>query len=271
MSNIWSNPSQAGVDEVSQMAAFLEERSRCPDMREVNKAFERIVDPKPGERILEVGCGSGILCRLMAPHIQPDGCVLGLDISLHFLLEAKRYALQEDAGEFITFECGAAESLPYPPVVFDGAFAARLLLHTNDPDAVVREMVQVVKPGGWIVIMDWDFDSVVVDHPERELTRRLLHWRNDHHGGDNWSGRQLRRRMAVAGLKNLSVHPVVTVVNSEADALTQSLLRAAQVSRDGGAISAGEFDTWVSLLKERIQQGTFFASIVYFIVKGIVR
>ncbi len=61
-----------------------------------------------------------------------------------------------------------------PAAAFDGAFAARLLLHANDPDAIVHEMVRVVRPGGRIVVMDWDFDSVVVDHPERELTRRLV-------------------------------------------------------------------------------------------------
>ncbi len=93
-SNVWSNPSRAGAAEVSQMAAFLEERSRCPDMREVNAAFCKVVDPKPGERILEVGCGSGILCRLIAPDLQPNGQVIGLDISPHFLLEAKKYVLR---------------------------------------------------------------------------------------------------------------------------------------------------------------------------------
>ena len=196
--------------------------------------------------------------------------VVGLDISPHFLLEAKKYVLQEELGKHITLECGAGESLPYPAAAFDGAFAARLLLHANDPDAIVREMVRVVRPGGRIVVMDWDFDSVVVDHPEREVTRRLLHWRSDHHGGDNWSGRQLWRRMVAAGLKCLSVHPVVTVVHTEADGLTQSLQRAAQVSQDGGAISTDEYDTWVYKLKEHIQDGTFFASIVYFIVKGTV-
>ena len=252
------------------MASFLEARSRCMDMQEVNATFCKIVDPKPGECILEVGCGSGILCRQMTPNIQPNGHMVGLDISPHFLLEAKKYILQEDAGKYITFECGAGESLPYSSAVFDGAFAARLLLHAQDPDAIVREMVRVVKPGGQIVVMDWDFGSVVVDHPERELTRRLLHWRCDHHGGDNWSGRQLWRRMVVAGLQCLSVHPVITVVHSETDGLTQSLLRAAQVSRDGGAISTDEFNTWVNKLKERFQEKTFFASIVYFIVKGIV-
>jgi SAM-dependent methyltransferase len=163
-----------------------------------------------------------------------------------------------------------AEALPFPDASFDGAIAARLLLHVENPEPVIREMKRVVKPGGRVVVMDWDFETVTVDHPDREQTRRLLHWRSDHHGGNNWSGRQLWRRMQTAGLGNLSIHPWVTVAHCEADGLTQTLWRAAEVAREGGAISPAEQVAWIKELKNRIQAGTFFASIVYFIVKGIV-
>jgi ubiquinone/menaquinone biosynthesis C-methylase UbiE len=269
-SNAWSDPSKTDPVEVSQMAAFLEERSRTPDAQAVNAALCNILDPQPGQRILEVGCGSGVLCRLIAPQLQPAGEMLGLDISPHFVEQASKYALQSGVASLIKFETGPAESLTYPNDSFNSALAARLLLHAKDPDAVVREMARVVKPGGRIIVMDWDFDTVVVDHPNRDLTRRLLTWRSDHHGGDNWSGRQLWRRMTTAGLQRLTIHPLVTVAHGEADGLTQSLWRAAQVSRDGGAISPEEHDDWVLDIKDRIQAGTFFASIVYFIVKGFV-
>lgn len=268
--NFWSDPSKAGAAEVGQMAAFLEERSRCPDMQEVNEAVCKVLDPRPRERILEVGCGSGALSRRMAPYTQPEGLVIGVDISSQLTAEAQQYALKERVAEQVIFECARGESLPYPDAAFDGALAARLLLHTDDPNAILREMARVVRPGGRIVAMDWDFDSVVVDHPDRELTRRVLHWRADHHGGNNWSGRQLWRRMKNARIQYLTTHPIVTVVHKEEDSLTQSLWRAAQVSRDGGAISADEHDVWVRELRERIRDGSFFASIVYFIVRGIV-
>jgi len=131
LSNNWSNPSKAGAAEVSQMAAFLEERSRSSDMQEVNAAVCKVLDPGPGDRILEVGCGSGVLCRMIAPYIQPNGHMVGLDISPQFLIEAQKYASQAGIADQITFECGVGESLPYPRAAFDGAFAARLLLHAR--------------------------------------------------------------------------------------------------------------------------------------------
>lgn len=268
--NSWSDPSKAGGGDAVRMAAFLEERSRARDVQEVNRKFCEVVDAKPGEHLLEVGSGSGILCRMLASYLQPGGSVLGVDISPEMIAEARKYALAEGTNDGVTFETAKAEALPYPNARFDGAVAARLLLHGVDPEAIIREMKRVVKPGGRLVVMDWDFDTVTVDHPDRELTRRLLHWRSDHHSGNNWSGRQLWRQMQTAGLQNLSVHPWVSVSHHETDGLTQSLWRAAEVACEGGAILPVEQETWTKELKNRIQAGIFFASIVYFILEGTV-
>jgi ubiquinone/menaquinone biosynthesis C-methylase UbiE len=274
--NAWSNPSNAGPGEAAQMAAFLERRSQCPDIRQTNIELIRILNPAPGERILEAGCGTGVLCRMVSPALLPGGQVTGLDRSVDFLSIARQTICRESIngdkfGNSIHFVNAEAERMPFPSGSFDAAFAARLLLHTQDPQTIVVEMARVVKPGGSVILMDWDFDTVAVDPPDRELTRRLLHWRSDHHGGENWSGRRLWRYSIIAGLVQPTVVPVVTVAHSESDGLTQSLWRAAQVAREAGAISPEEHDRWVADLKLQIEQGYFFASIVYFIVRGFVR
>jgi 2-amino-4-hydroxy-6-hydroxymethyldihydropteridine diphosphokinase len=269
--NVWSDPSSSGTENVANMAAFLEERSHSPDSVIVNQALVTVLAPLPGERLLEVGSGTGVLCRLIAPRLLPGGNITGMDISAEFARHAQRYAEEAGLVQAITFETGNAESLPYADGSFDGSFAARILLHAADPGIIVHQLARVVRPGGRVVLMDWDFETVAVDHPDRALTRLLLHWRTDNHGGDNWSGRQLWRRAVQEGLTNLEITPVVTVARSEQDGLTQSLWRAAEVARNGGGISAKEYDTWTEKLNQRLAEGTFFASIVYFIVKGYVQ
>jgi len=269
--NVWSNPSSTSSENVANMAAFLEERSHCPDSVITNQALCAALAPAPGERLLEVGSGIGVLCRLIAPHLLPGGSITGIDISPEFARHAQRYAGEAGLADAITFDTGNAEALPYGDGVFDGSFASRMLLHAADPDLIVHQLARVVRPGGRVVLMDWDFDTVAVDHPDRALTRLLLHWRTDNHGGDNWSGRQLYRRALQEGLVDLEVIPVVTVARSEREGLTQTLWRAAEVARNGGGISDKEHDAWVGKLKQHLADGTFFASIVYFIVKGYVR
>ena len=269
--NVWSNPSTTSSENVASMAAFLEERAHCPDTVIVNQALCTVLDPRPSERLLEVGSGTGVLCRLIATHVLPGGCVTGVDISPEFARHAQRYAAEAGLSHAITFETGNAESLPYDDGTFDGSFASRMLLHAAEPDQVVHELARVVRPGGRVVLMDWDFETIAIDHPDRALTRLLVHWRTDNHGGDNWSGRQLWRRAVQQGLTSLEVTPVVTVARTEQDGLTQSLWRAAEVARNAGGISTKEHDAWVDKLKQRLTDGTFFASIVYFIVKGYVK
>ena len=93
--NAWSNPSKAGVGDAARMAAFLEERSHAPDAQQVNQNLCTTVAARPGERLLEVGSGSGMLCRMMAPRLQPDGCIAGVDISPEMIAEARAQALAE--------------------------------------------------------------------------------------------------------------------------------------------------------------------------------
>jgi ubiquinone/menaquinone biosynthesis C-methylase UbiE len=267
--NAWSNPSTVSAQDAARMASFLEERARLPDQARVNAQVVDALGPISGERILEVGCGSGALCRLAALCVRPRGHVTGLDISPDMIAAARRYADEPGLAEFITFDVGSAEALPYAGACFDAAFAVRLMLHVERPASVLREMMRVVRRGGRIVLMDWDWETVAVDHPDRELTRRLLHWRCDHHGGNNWSGRQLRRLMLDAGLHDVRVTPVVTIVHDDNTSLAQSLWRAAKVARDGGAITPDEHAAWTSALKARLASQCFFASIAYFVVCGV--
>ncbi len=191
--NHWANPSQASPQDLAAMAAALEERGRALDQQPVNAALIEVLAPAPGERLLEAGSGTGMLCRQMAAG-RP-GRVTGLDISPGFIHIARAYAAGEGLAGSIQWCAGQAEGLPFGDASFDGVLAARLLLHVADPAPVLSELARVVRPGGRLVVMDWDFDTVAVDHSDRELTRRLLHWRCDHYGGNNWSGRQLWRLM----------------------------------------------------------------------------
>lgn len=250
------------------MATALEERGRAADQVQVNTGLMGMLAPNPDDRLLEVGCGSGILCRQIAPAVAPDGRVTGLDISPGLIRIARDYARQAGLVNGIDWCTGKAEALPFPEASFTGALAARLFLHVSAPQAALKELHRVVRPGGKLVAMDWDFETVAVDHSNRELTRRILHWRCDHYGGNNWSGRQLYRQMMEAGFYHVEMFPVVSVARGERDSLTLSLFRAAQVTCEGGGITPAEQDAWTGELNSSLAAGSFFASINYFIVSG---
>lgn len=266
--NNWANPSNASRQEIAEMASSLVQRGRAPDQLQLNEALIQVLAARPGDRLLVAGCGSSILCRQIAPAVVPDGSVTGLDISPELVSIARNLARQADLVDVIHWCTGKAEALPFASASFTVALAARLFLHVSDPQAVLGELKRVLRPGGKLVAMDWDFETVAVDHSNRELTRRILHRRCDHYGGNNWSGRQLYRQMVEAGFYHLELFPVVSVAVGKRDSLTLSLFRAAQVARDDGGITPGEHSEWAGELGSALAAGRFFASIVYFIVSG---
>jgi ubiquinone/menaquinone biosynthesis C-methylase UbiE len=265
----WLNGSDES-EKAKNIVEFLEERAQYPDQIQVNYTLRDILNPQNGDHILEVGSGSGVLCRLMARNLSPGGRITGIDISPEIVKLSQEFAHKENLNDLITFEVGKASELIYPDGSFDGAFAARLMLYITNPLDVIAELARVVKSGGRIVLMDWDFETLVVDHSDRELTRRIFHWRNDHKDGNNWSGRQLFRLLKLRGLKEITVFPVVTIATDDNSSLTQSLWHAASGALEQGIITTKEHESWVSELKSSINNQQYFASIVYFIVRGLL-
>lgn len=269
-SNTWLDGSEE-PGKAKKIVEFLEERAQFPDQMQVNNALIHVLSPKKGEHILEVGSGSGILSRLVASHLASGGHVTGIDISPEIINLSREYAQKENLDNMITFEVGDAKNVKYPDGIFDAAFAARLLLYLEDPEDIVIELNRVVKPGGRIVLMEWDFETLVVDHSDRELTRRILHWRNDNIDGNNWSGREIYRLMNMGGLDEVSIFPVVTTTTEEKSSLTQSLWHAAANALEQDIITKEEHGSWVEEIESKIKNQQYFAGIVYFIGRGIVR
>jgi SAM-dependent methyltransferase len=115
-SNAWSNPSAISAEDAARMAAFLEDRARCPDQAQVNAALRDVVAGQPGERVLEVGCGSGALCRLVAPDLRPGGEMVGVDVAPDMIAAAERYAATDP---HLRFDVASAEQLPHDEGTFD--------------------------------------------------------------------------------------------------------------------------------------------------------
>lgn len=114
-----------------------------------------LAKPVPGERILDIACGTGALTRGVAHSIGPHGQVIGLDINPDMLEFARKFPLNQSELASIEWREGDAQALPFQDETFDVVFCQIGLMFFPDQVMALREMRRVLKPAGRLGIMVW--------------------------------------------------------------------------------------------------------------------
>ncbi|MET8570283.1 methyltransferase domain-containing protein [Streptomyces sp. NPDC004783] len=103
---------------------------------------------RPGDRVLDAGCGTGRALRPLRAAVGPSGTVLGADLTPAMLRAAVR-AGRDREGRLLLADVAA---LPLRAGSLDAVFAAGLIAHLPDPAANLRELARVVRPGGVLAL-----------------------------------------------------------------------------------------------------------------------
>ena len=137
---------QLGGPHIGGVAA-LEDRARAPTYQAMFRTLVDLMAPEAASRILDVGCGSGALDRLLAARLGPAARIDAVDVNPFLLREAADLAVE--FGERIRFAHGSALALPFADQTFDCIFSVTML-EECDADGAIAEMVRVARPGARI-------------------------------------------------------------------------------------------------------------------------
>jgi len=140
---------QVGGPLIGGMAA-LEDRARAPTYRAMFRHLIDVMAPRPDSRILDVGCGSGALDRLLAARLGTAAQIEAIDVNPFLLREAAELA--RGFGDRIRFTQGSALDLPFPEETFDCVFSVTVL-EECDASRAIAEMIRVARPGARIGIV----------------------------------------------------------------------------------------------------------------------
>jgi ubiquinone/menaquinone biosynthesis C-methylase UbiE len=110
-------------------------------------------DPKTGERVLDVGCGTGIVAREVAARLGSQADITGLDQSSNMLAVAR--AKSNEEGAIVEWREGSAEKLPFPDSSFDLVLSQFALMFFADRAVALREMRRVVNKNGRVLVSVW--------------------------------------------------------------------------------------------------------------------
>lgn len=166
---------QLGFDE--DTSRQLEAVYRIDDAVRRRGLVRAALGARPGERVLDLGCGPGFYCLELLQEVGPDGYVVGLDSSPQMLALAERRCQGHDNVELHEAD---ATSLPVEDESFDAALTVQVLEYVADVPAALAELRRALRPEGRIVVWDFDWETVSWHSEDPERMRRVLETWDEH-------------------------------------------------------------------------------------------
>jgi SAM-dependent methyltransferase len=215
---------RGSVWEQVPVAAESYERDLVPVLFEPwARDLVALADPKPGERVLDLACGTGIVARMAATRVSKSGTVTGLDVNEAMLAVARQVAATVRPA--IEWKHASAMDTGLPDAAFEVAFCQQGLQFFPDRQAAVRELHRVMTPGGRALLSVWcDADSPGYVPFTAAFERHIPE-----------AGEAIRFLQVIFGLDN---------AGELDDLLSEAGFRDAQISRRTGTVRSPSGEAW---------------------------
>ncbi|MBI3329406.1 MAG: methyltransferase domain-containing protein [Nitrospinae bacterium] len=208
----------------------------------------------PGEVVLEVGCGTGVLDRWLARRTDGANRIVAVDINRFLLREAMALARQEGLEHRIEFREGNAEALPFPENSFDVAMSSTVIQRV-EADRMLAEMVRVTKPGGRVAVIGHAHDMPRwVNLPLRAELKTQVEapgWADESGHPRGCDDASLYQRVHQAGLTQVRMFPQLATFD---DRSRLQQLQAIILP----TLSPEEAKEWRAAVAQAEGEGTFF-------------
>ena len=260
------------VDRTTDPNDFVKylDTTRATDFfQQIKRHMLELLELREGESAADLGCGTGEDARAMAEQLGTRGRSVGVDLSATMIAKARERREADRAGESgAEFLQADVQRLPFADESFDAIRAERVLQHTPDADAAIREMVRVAKRGVRIVIWEGDLDLFIIDAEDYETSRAMQRFICDRfrHGD---IGHRLYRRFLECGLEDVRAIPLVGRF-TDFKLIENAFDLPAAVERAVGQklIERERAARWLESLRQAARAERFFSAIGGFITFG---
>src|SRR5262245_50654129 len=246
------------------MVPLLEGRGQAPGYSRMLRNLVQEIGLRPGERVVEIGCGTSVLTRWLAGHTAGANPITAVDINRYLLQEAQALARAAGLQSVITFQEGNGLALPFP----DGGFDVTLsltVLEEGDADRMLAELVRVTRPGGRVAVMvralgiPW-----VINVPLSPVVKTKVQTPRGFVGAQGCADAGLYRRFRQAGLTPVEMWPQLAA-SSQLDTPQSQFAHGAIL----GALTGEETQEWHAGIAQAVADGTYFIAQPFHCAVGI--
>lgn len=246
------------------IARILEAGYLGADVKMRRRASFDALRPAPGDHIVDLGCGNGLLTEELARAVGETGRIIGVDPSD----DMRRGAVARCAEfEWADIREGTDSALPLESASVDKAVSVQVFEYLADMAGAVREVHRVLRPGGLLVVGDIHFDSVVWHSDDPDRMQRMF---------DAWDGHFVERKVPAllppilrsSGFAVEDIRPLTICdhrLRPDGLARTMMILMSDFAVRSG-AMEAEDAQAWVNEQEALAKAGRFFFSLTHFVV-----
>ena len=257
MPDVYATIADVDVAVQERLADILELRAADPQQRLMLDAYLSGVEFGSGARVLEIGCGTGSVTRVLA---RQPGVVdaVGVDPSPVFISRARELG---GADTTATFEQGDGRGLRFAAVDFDAVVMHTTLCHIPQPDQVLSEAFRVLRPGGNLVVFDGDYATVTVATGESDPLQDCIDAVKAAFINDPWLVRRMPALLRSAGFEPLGSQSHGYLATDDPEYMLTLVDRGADTLVSWGRIGQDLCSALKAEARRRVDANEFFGFI----------
>jgi ubiquinone/menaquinone biosynthesis C-methylase UbiE len=259
MPDVWTTVRDLDQATQERLAGVLEKRGADPQQRAMRREFLHSVPFPQDARILDVGCGTGVLTRVLArwPNVAS---VVGVD-SAPALLEKARAAAADLTN--VSFHEGDGRSLPFGEETFDVVTIDSTLSHVPGPERAVDEVFRVLRAGGCLAVFDGDYATATVALADHDPLQVCVDAMMANSVTDRRIMRRLTDVLTACGFEVVSFRSFGFAETSNDGYMLTVVDRGADVLASQGHIGEETAAALKEEARRRLRAGRFFGHIAY--------
>jgi SAM-dependent methyltransferase len=235
------------------LIARLDAADRLPGAEELRLLSYDLLGATAGTSVVDVGCGAG---RAVAELAGRGVRAIGVDPSESMIAVARGRWPEAD------FRIAGAYELPLADASVDGYRADKVFHELADPDRALAEARRVLAPGGRITLVGQDWDTIVVDSGDPDLTRTIVHARADLTAGPR-AARRYRNLLLDARFGDVTVEVRTSVFTGPV--ILPLLTGLAERACSAGAVTREQADGWIAEQRARAGTDRLFLALPVFV------